>query len=94
MSQISFIGSGGGGGGGGTTGGGVITDTSGTCIGADFNGDRKVNSVDFSIMLAFWKTGAPFKNVCVDINTDKQVNSVDFSILLFQWGKIPTAFKR
>jgi hypothetical protein len=64
------------------------------CTGADFNHDGQVNSVDFSIMLAFWKKTAPFKNVCVDINGDKQVDSTDFSILLYQWGKKPIPFKK
>ena len=57
------------------------------CSGADFNKDGIVNSVDFSILLYFWKTQPPFRNACVDINKDIQVNSVDFSILLYQWGK-------
>ena len=57
------------------------------CDGADFNHDKKVNSIDFSILLAFWKTDPPFRNVCVDINKDKKVNSVDFSILMYEWGK-------
>lgn len=76
--------SGGGGGGGG--GGGSSGGTSGSRVGADFNGDRIVNSVDFSILLAYWKTTAPFANPSVDINRDNVVNSVDFSILLSQWG--------
>ncbi len=77
-------GGGGGGGGGGTTI--VRTAPVGSCKGADFNGDNKVNSVDFSILLAFWKTKPPFKNTCVDINKDSQVSSTDFSIMLSQWG--------
>jgi len=56
------------------------------CDGADFNHDKKVNSIDFSILLAFWKTSSPFRNICVDINTDSKVDSVDFSILMYQWG--------
>jgi hypothetical protein len=87
-----------GGGGGGGGGGGAFTPTipasSGLSVGADLNGDGKVNSVDFSIMLAFWKTAGPFKNPAVDINQDGEVNSVDFSILLYQWGKSPVAYKR
>jgi uncharacterized membrane protein YgcG len=79
----SGSGGGGGGGGGGTT---VRTTPVGSCKGADFNGDNKVNSVDFSILLAFWKTKPPFKNTCVDINKDSQVSSTDFSIMLSQWG--------
>ncbi len=77
------------GGGGGGGGGGSFLGNPGTvsvCIGADLNGDQKVNTVDFSILLSFWKTKAPFKNTCVDINKDGNVNTVDFSILLSQWG--------
>jgi hypothetical protein len=77
---------GGGSSGGGGGGGGSSQTTPSSCIGADFNKDQKVNSIDFSILLAFWKTNPPFKNTCVDINKDKQVNSTDFSILLSQWG--------
>jgi hypothetical protein len=54
---------------------------------SDINDDGKVNSVDFSIMLAYWKTPVIPKNVNVDLNHDGKVNSVDFSILLSQWGK-------
>ena len=77
------------GGGGGGGGGAEILPTipAGSCNGADFNRDGKVNSVDFSILLAFWQKLPPFKNPCVDINKDGKVNSVDFSILLYQWGK-------
>jgi len=79
-----------GGGGGGGGGGAPIP----TCRGADFNYDAKVNSIDFSIMLYFWKTRPPFANACVDINKDQKVDSVDFSILLYQWGSagIPVSF--
>ena len=72
--------------GGGGGGGGSITPTPTACNGADFNADSLVNSVDFSILLAFWKTPPPFRNPCVDVNKDSIVDSVDFSILLFQWG--------
>jgi len=70
-------------------GGGIIpTPPSGAaCNGADFNHDNKVNSVDFSILLAFWQKLPPFANPCVDINKDNKVNSIDFSILLYQWEK-------
>ena len=81
--------SGGGGGGGGGGGAAAIipTITAGSRNGADFNGDGKVNSVDFSILLAFWQKLPPYKNPSVDINKDGKVNSVDFSILLYQWKK-------
>ncbi|MFA6511179.1 MAG: dockerin type I domain-containing protein [Candidatus Paceibacterota bacterium] len=82
----------GGGGGGGGGGGDGTTNfppvNNGARNVADFSGDGKVNSVDFSILLAFWKTNPPFSNPNVDINKDLKVNSVDFSILLSQWGKV------
>ena len=79
----------GGGGGGGSAAGGYVA----VCTGADLNGDQKVNTVDFSILLSFWKTKPPFKNTCVDINKDGNVNTVDFSILLSQWGTKGKALK-
>jgi hypothetical protein len=84
-------------GGGGSSGGGrtstSVESSADKCIiRSDFNCDGIVNSVDFSIMLAFWKTPAPFKNRYVDINKDGKVDSVDFSILLYQWGKKTIAF--
>lgn len=72
---------GGGGGGGASTAKNLNYGT------ADFNRDRVVNSVDFSILLYSWKQQYPFKNLFVDINKDQQVNSIDFSIFLSQWGK-------
>lgn len=48
---------------------------------ADLNKDKKVNLVDFSILLFNWKTGDPI----ADINQDGEVNLQDFSIMLFQW---------
>jgi hypothetical protein len=76
---------------GGSTGGPLPPPTLppisfGSCKGADLNGDNKVNTVDFSILLSFWKKPPPFKNACVDINHDKKVNAQDFSIMLSQWG--------
>jgi hypothetical protein len=100
FTAVGTSGSGGGLSGGGGGGGGgpapttnpnvanVVVSAGGSCSGADFNHDKKVNSVDFSILLAFWKTNFPFLNPCVDINGDKKVNSVDFSILLSQWGTV------
>jgi hypothetical protein len=81
-----------GGGGGGGGGGGISVVTippavsPGVCKGADLNGDNKVNTVDFSILLSFWKKSAPYKNLCVDINHDNKINAQDFSIMLSQWG--------
>ncbi len=50
----------------------------------DINNDKKVNIVDFSIMLFFWNQRNP-SNPCADINADGQVNLFDFSIMLFWW---------
>ncbi len=79
------------GGGGGGGGGAAIVPiippiVSGASKGADLNGDNIVNSVDFSILLYFWKTKPPFVNKYVDMNGDGRVDSIDFSILLYQWG--------
>jgi hypothetical protein len=54
---------------------------------SDLNRDGNVSGVDFSILLAFWKTSPPFNNPAVDMNKDGKVDSVDFSILLYNWGK-------
>ncbi|MBL8031684.1 MAG: hypothetical protein JNK33_05170, partial [Candidatus Doudnabacteria bacterium] len=92
-------GGGGGGAGGGTGGVGVTPPVAPVApvnpevpivaspITADLNGDNVVDSTDFSIMLAFWKTKAPFKNPGVDLNRDGRVDSVDFSIMLYQWKR-------
>lgn len=50
----------------------------------DINNDKRVNIVDFSIMLYFWNQRNP-KNPCADINRDGIVNLFDFSIMLFWW---------
>lgn len=47
----------------------------------DFNGDGKVNLVDFSIFLISWNTDS----VRSDFNADGTVNLADFSIMLFNW---------
>jgi len=82
-------GGGSGGGGGGSASPAVIIPPADivSCKGADFDKNGTVDSIDFSILLYFWKTSAPFGNPCVDINKDGKVDSVDFSIMLFEWGK-------
>lgn len=47
----------------------------------DFNGDGKVNLVDFSIFLISWNTD----DARSDFNADGTVNLADFSIMLFNW---------
>lgn len=77
---------GGGTGGGGSGGGGQVSNTSNYDT-ADFNRDHSVDSIDFSILLYFWKNNPPFSNLYVDINKDNKVDSIDFSIMLSQWGR-------
>lgn len=48
---------------------------------SDLNKDKKVNLVDFSILLFNWKTS----DAIADINQDGIVNLTDFSILLVNW---------
>lgn len=50
----------------------------------DINNDKKVNLIDFSIMLFFWQQRNP-SNPAADINQDGAVNLFDFSIMLFWW---------
>lgn len=50
----------------------------------DINNDKKINTVDFSIMLFFWNQPNP-KNTCADINGDGVVNLFDFSVMLYWW---------
>ncbi len=49
----------------------------------DFNGDCKVNIIDFSI-LAFWHNRLNFPKK-FDLNNDGKINVKDFSILAFYW---------
>lgn len=49
---------------------------------ADLNADKKVDLVDFSILLYNW--GEP-KNPKADLNNDGIVDLVDFSIMLYWW---------
>jgi hypothetical protein len=49
----------------------------------DFNGDGKINLVDFS-MIAFWH-GRPSPPSRFDLNSDGKVNLIDFSIMAFYW---------
>ena len=59
--------------------------SSGVCSkNGDINNDKKINLIDFSIMLFFWNQRNP-SNACADINGDKIVNLFDFSIMLFWW---------
>jgi hypothetical protein len=54
-----------------------------TPLAGDLNGDRTVNSIDFSIMNSAWLTN----NATSDLNKDGTVNSLDFSIMNGNWLK-------
>lgn len=54
------------------------------CWGADLNFDRRVDLVDFSILLYYWEQREP-ENVCADINQDGIVDLIDFSIMMYEW---------
>ncbi|MCK5332401.1 hypothetical protein KAJ41_00890 [Candidatus Parcubacteria bacterium] len=56
----------------------------GACQGADLNFDKKIDLIDFSIMLYFWDQAMP-SNICADINSGGTVNLVDFSIMMYYW---------
>ena len=54
-----------------------------TTLAGDLNGDRVINSIDFSIMNGAWLTN----NATSDLNKDGIVNSLDFSIMNGNWLK-------
>lgn len=53
---------------------------------ADFDGDGRINLIDFSIA-AFWykKTVTSEVSKAVDLNTDGAINLIDFSIMAYYW---------
>lgn len=62
----------------------VSTPETGGCPArADFNGDCRVNLVDFSI-LAYWFKKSPVPAE-IDLNQDGVVDLIDFSILAYYW---------
>jgi hypothetical protein len=53
---------------------------------ADLNGDCKVNLVDFSILLYWYKRPLTGDTPAgADMNGDKKINLVDFSIMAYHW---------
>lgn len=50
----------------------------------DYNGDYKINLIDFSILL-YWYERSSFP-ASMDLNGDKKVDIVDFSILIYYWA--------
>jgi len=59
--------------------GGVITPP--TPIIGDFNNDRLVNSLDFSLLVSAWNQN----NATYDINHDGIVNSLDYVVMVQNW---------
>jgi hypothetical protein len=51
------------------------------CKNADLNGDKKVNLIDFSILMYYWNTN----NTCADQNKNGKVDLPDFSIMMYYW---------
>lgn len=60
---------------------GKSSNNTGSCPGADLNKDKKVNLIDFSILLFYWGTS----NTCADQNHNGKVDLIDFSIMLYNW---------
>ncbi|MCK4592562.1 hypothetical protein KAT63_03960 [Candidatus Parcubacteria bacterium] len=56
----------------------------GECNGVDLNNDSKVDILDFSILMHYWKSKNP-SNRCADINQDGIVDIYDFSIMMYYW---------
>lgn len=50
---------------------------------ADFNGDNKINIVDFSIVAYWYKRPNPPEQY--DLNNDNKVDLIDFSIMAYYW---------
>jgi len=51
----------------------------------DFNGDCRVNLIDFSIMAYWYKRPLTSEGKRVDLNNDGKVDLIDFSILAYWW---------
>ncbi|MCK5466446.1 hypothetical protein KAI56_03055 [Candidatus Parcubacteria bacterium] len=54
------------------------------CNGANLNDDSKIDILDFSILLHYWKSKNP-SNRCADINQNGIVDIYDFSIMMYYW---------
>ncbi len=50
---------------------------------ADFNGDCKVDLIDFSILLYWFNKENP--PAAIDLNLDGKIDIIDFSILAYYW---------
>ena len=57
----------------------------GTLLVGDLNGDNKVNSIDYSIMVSDWD---PVNNPRSDFNGDGVVNSIDYSLLVSNYNLV------
>lgn len=62
----------------------ILADAKASCSDAgDYNGDCKINLIDFSMLLFWYEKSAFPENI--DLNNDKKINLVDFSILVYNW---------
>ena len=61
----------------------AVLDENKGCKSADVNCDGRVNLVDLSVLLYWYKNPIPPSRV--DLNKDGIVNIVDFSILIYRW---------
>jgi hypothetical protein len=52
-----------------------------TCV--DYNNDRRVNLIDFSILLFWFEKNNPPRSI--DCNSDNKIDIKDFSILMYFW---------
>ena len=68
---------------GNTTTSSSVTVTVSNALVGDLNGDRTVNSLDWTMMANVWFTN----DAVADINKDSIVNSIDFSLLNQNWGR-------
>ncbi len=75
----------GGNGGGNTGGGGSISNTSTPSILGDFNGDGKVDILDFNTLIIHWGMTSGATKADGDANGDGKVNILDFNILITHW---------
>ena len=81
--------------------GGIVNDLGGACVAndcaacppppdcpADFDGNRVVNGLDFSILLSNWGTCS---GCASDINRDGLVNGLDLTMMFSGWGDCQSA---
>ena len=61
----------------------VVKSKRDECVPSDFNGDGRVNIIDFSILLFWFNRFEPLP--AIDLNDDRTINLFDFSIMTYCW---------